>query len=223
MFSFLRKVFPEWFPAEKVQTRYNQLEVIRQKGQWVLNAPHVNYSFGSLHRVFQSAFQELKPDLESVRHVLILGFGAGSVAQILQHEMQCRCSITGVEIDEKIVELGQKYFRLSRLKNLTLVVDDAADFLSRHPSSAFDLIVVDVFLDHRIPEKFLASAFLQQVDRHLAPGGQVLFNYLLYDFRARSQKAPFEKAFRSVFQNVRIIAPAKQPDNIVFAGRKRKK
>ena len=214
------KIFSRKSPVWKAKTKYNSLEVVWQGGRMVLNALHVNYSFGSLHRVFQSAFQQLNPDFDVIRNVLILGFGAGSVAQILQHEKHCNCSITGVEIDEKVLELGRRFFQLDRLKNLKLNVTDADDFLSG-TDERFDMIVVDLFLDDRIPEKFLQLAFLNRLSQHLTSDGVVLFNYLLYDFRSRQQKELFVAAFRSVFQEVRHLTVRKEPANYLLAGKKR--
>jgi spermidine synthase len=212
-----RRWFPEWFPLEKAVTPYQRLEVVRQKGRLVLNAPHTNYSFGSLHEVFQSAFRQLHPDYGKIESVLILGFGAGSVAHILQKENGCPCSVTGVEIDKKVIEWAKKYFRLDELQHLQLYCDDASAFLSKN-ANRYSLIVTDLFLDHRTPDKFLTPGFLQKLKEHLLPNGIVLFNYLLYDFEAKEKAVEFEKAFRETFQNVRRLTFKKQPKNLIFAG-----
>ena len=219
MNPILQKLFPQWFPVEKRMSGYNTLEVIRQKGKFVLNAPHVNYSFGSLHEVFQSTFRQLSTDFSQMKSVLILGFGAGSVAHILQKENGCPCSITGVEIDEEVIALAKKYFGLDELQRLDLHVSGAAGYLSKE-TKAFDLIVADLFLDHRTPEKFLQAAFLKTLYGHLLPGGTVLFNYLCYDYEARKKAAAFEINFRKTFHQVRPLTFKKHPRNIVFTGRK---
>ncbi len=219
MSSWLQKKFPEWFPIEKLKTEYSHLEVIRQGDKLLLNASHANYSFGSLHEVFRDAFQQLNPDYEQLNNVLILGFGAGSVAWILQKENRCPCHITGVEIDEKVIALANKYFQLSNLENLNIHISDASDFLSEK-TRQYDLIVVDLFLDHRTPERFLTAGFLKDLHVHLQPQGIILFNYLQYDFKAQNDIRPFEEIFAKTFQDIRELTFNRKSKNVVFTGRK---
>ncbi len=216
---WFQKYFPGWFAVERVKTSYSSLEVIRQNSKLVLNAPHTNYSFGALHEVFRNAFLQLNPDYQKIENVLVLGFGAGSVAWILQKENFCKGHITGVEIDEEMIALAKKYFRLDDLENLDLHIEDAVEFLSKG-TKQYDLIVVDLFLDHRTPERFLTTVFLNNLYVHLKPQGVVLFNYLRYDFKAREKAVEFEKEFRKVFQQVRPLAFKKQPKNVVFTGKR---
>lgn len=216
---WLHKYFPEWFPVVRMKTPYSSLEVIRQNKRLIINAPHTNYSFGSLHDVFRNVFLQLNLDYQRIEGILVLGFGAGSVAWILQKENPCKGHITGVEIDKEVIALAKKHFRLDDLENLDLHIEDATVFLSKE-TKQYGLIVVDLFLDHRTPEIFLTAVFLKNLHTHLLPQGIVLFNYLRYDFEAREKAVEFEKEFRKVFQQVRSLTFRKQPKNIVFAGRK---
>jgi len=220
MRSRLQKYFPEWFPVARLKTSHNNLEIILQNNRLVLNAPHTNYSFGTLHEVFRSAFRQLNLDYQEIENVLILGFGAGSVAWILQQENHCPCHITGVEVDNEVISLAKKYFRFNELENLNLHIADASHFLPED-TKQYDLIVVDLFLDHRTPERFLSVRFLKELQTHIRPHGIVLFNYLRYDFEAKEKAMEFEKSFRKIFQQVRPLTFKKQPKNIVFTGRKR--
>ncbi len=219
MSLWLLKYFPEWFPVVRMKTPYSNLEVIRQNKRLVLNAPHTNYSFGSLHDVFRKVFLQLNPDYQRIEDILVLGFGAGSVARILQKENHCKGHITGVEIDKGVIALAKKHFRLDDLENLDLHIEDAAEFLSKE-TKQYDLIVVDLFLDHRTPERFMTAVFLKNLHAHIKPQGIVLFNYLRYDFEAREKAVEFKKEFGKVFQQVRALTFKKQPKNIVLAGRK---
>lgn len=219
MRPWLQKYFSGWFAVERVKTPYSSLEAIRQNRRLILNAPHTNYSFGSLHDVFRNAFLQLNLDYQKIEDVLVLGFGAGSVAWILQKENHCKGHITGVEIDKEVIALAKKHFRLDDLENLDLHIEDAAEFLSKE-TKQYDLIVVDLFLDHRTPERFLTAVFLKNLHAHIKPQGVVLFNYLRYDFEAREKAVEFEKEFGTVFQQVRSLTFKKQSKNIVFAGRK---
>src|SRR5262245_54275891 len=63
-----------------------RLEVHHVNGKYLLDTASVNYSFGGLHEVFQSAFAQFNIGRRKANNALILGFGAGSVASILQNE-----------------------------------------------------------------------------------------------------------------------------------------
>ena len=48
----------------------------------------VNYSFGSLHRVFENALKKINPfEKFPIQNILILGFGAGSIYEILRKQI----------------------------------------------------------------------------------------------------------------------------------------
>lgn len=200
MSGFLHKIFPSFFPAEQINTPFNYLEVNKLHDHYVLDSKHVNYSFGTLHRIFQESLKVLLPDLSDIHQVLILGFGAGSVAHILQKERSFRGEITGVEIDKQVITLAKKYFHLDELKNLTLHISDAAVFVkeAHHP---FDLIIIDLFIDHLIPEKFETIHFLNAVKKLLTPGGKVLYNRMNHTESDRIKNETFSKTFHQVFSD----------------------
>ncbi len=220
MKHLLHKYFPQWFPVEKCHSDYNQLEVLRQNRRLLLNAPHVNYSFGSLHEIFRETFQRKPPHIRQNDKILLLGFGAGSVAHILRKEQKIANPVTGIEIDPEVIRLARKYFELDRLKDVRIILSDAADFLS-HDTTSYGLIVVDLFLDHRIPEKFQTGEFLQQLHRHLIPKGTVFYNFLLFDFTAKQQFDTLEKLFASTFRRAETMRFTAYPKTRLLTGEKR--
>ena len=220
MLKFLRKYYPYFFPAERIQTPYNYLEVNRHNGNWLLDSKHVNYSFGTLHTVFRDAIQLFVPDVSPIHEVLILGFGAGSVAHILQNERKYAGNITGVEIDRKVIELGEKYFHLNNISNLTLHITDALQFTEKNKKK-FDLTVVDLFTDNVIPEQFETEAFLTHVKNSLQPGGILLYNRMNYSSAERMKTKKFSKTFGQVFADCKISAEQTiQIKNKIFFAKK---
>lgn len=194
-----RKYFSGFFPMEKLTTDHNYLEVNKRHGHLVLDSRNVNYSFGALHEVFQKAFNKTGREISSFQKALLLGFGAGSVSYILQHELNFKGEITGVEIDAKVVELARKYFGLDKIQNLNIEVTDAFDFVFQDQQK-YDLIVVDLFIDHIIPEKFDQKDFLNQLDRLLENDGMLLYNRMDQSFKDKLRIQSFRKAFADVFK-----------------------
>lgn len=151
------------------------LEVVYVNGRCVLNGRSVNYSFGSLHRVFEEAFAELHLERRALKNVLMLGCGAGSVVQILRTKYSRECTITAVEIDPVVIELAREHFMLDRVKGLEIVCTDALEYV-RSSKRQFDLIVIDLFVDDHVPPQFRTRAFLGQVRKMLEAGGLFVFN-----------------------------------------------
>lgn len=199
----LGKYFSGIFPVERRTTDNNYLEVNKLHGRFVLDSEHVNYSFGALHKVFQKAFERIKPDILSFKRTLVLGFGAGSVAYILQKELKLKGDITGVEIDPDVIELARKYFGLEDLQNLKIEIEDAYDYVSREKKK-YDLIVVDLFIDHLIPEKFDQENFLIQLERLLKKGGTLLYNRMNESFQDQDRIKSFRKTCAVVFRKAEL-------------------
>lgn len=151
------------------------IEVEVRKGKYQINGRKVSYSSGSLHDSFRQAFKQYRINEMPISNVLILGFGSGSIARILQEEFGLRCSITGVEVDSEMLELGEQYFHTGSYQNTQIHRADALDFIHLN-TETYDLIVVDVFIEKRVPIAFLKSDFIRQVKQRLNPSGIVFFN-----------------------------------------------
>ena len=215
MLKFLKKYLSAFSPLEKRKTNFQKLEVNRRNNRLVLDAPHVNYSYGNLHSVFQQAFADEKLDVSRLNEILILGFGAGSVADILQNESGCLAHITGVEIDPEVIDLANKYFNLQDFSNLDIEITDALEFVVT-AKPVYDLIVVDLFIDHWIPERFDTPEFVENLKRILLPGGKIFFNRMAYSYSDKQRTRLFEDLFRQYFDDVSFSRTKEISNNIVF-------
>ena len=108
---------------------------------------------------------------EDCEDVLILGLGTGTFAsQCLRYFPGC--SVTGVEIDEKIVTLSREYFGLP--DEVEAVVGDGRAYLTE--SGMYDVIMVDAYQDITIPFQMSSVEFFTEVREHLNPGGVMVVN-----------------------------------------------
>jgi len=174
-----------------------KIEVIYSNGKYVLDSAHVNYSFGGLHTVFQKAFSQFKIREREIKNVLILGFGCGSIASILQDEYGKEVEIIGVEKDEEIIELAKKYFSVDKYKNLNLYHEDAYDFVFRCDEK-FELIVMDVFIDLNVPENFFEEKFISQLGNLLSDKGILFYNVVIHNEKVRDKGAQLFKQMNSL-------------------------
>lgn len=188
---------------ESVSSPYNPvLNVKYYEGGYILDADTVNFSFGALHRVFQLAFDKIDIDKRPIESVLILGYGGGSVAQLL-NERLTNLSIVGVEIDSKIIRIARDYFHLDDIKNLHIEEMDAALFVEQC-SDQFDMIVIDIFNDNLVPEKFFDEFFLKSIKGILNPGAMVVFNAAVIGSGQRFEE--LGKVFKEIYPETRTLA-----------------
>ena len=188
------------FVVEESSSLHNhKLIVAIQDGKYVLNTQNANYSFGSLHRVFQKAFKISQIKQRNFSSCLLLGGGVGSVPSILFHELGLTLATTVVEIDEEVIRLGKKYFNVGDYPSLKIVNEDAFIFVSNTPET-YDLIVIDIFKDIIVPEQFLSTAFFNTIKKHLNNNGIMLVNFVCFDYETKQQAKALEKKLLETFK-----------------------
>ena len=189
--------------VERTKSQYNpQLIVAIQNGKYVLNANYANYSFASLHRVFQQAIN--KVEINEKTSILLLGCGAGSIPTIIYKELNLNPKIDAIEIDEKVIQLGNKYFDLGQFSNLNIVIDDAMKFVST-TSNKYDLILVDLFNGINVPEEFLSQEFFKKLKSSLENKGQILLNFVAYNHETKKKVNEIKELLNNSFpDNIKV-------------------
>ncbi len=189
------------FAVKRVEGKLTAvLEVTYEQGKKVLNAGEVNYSFGALHAVFRIALQKARIIESPPADVLILGFGAGSIASIIVEEFGQHPRMTGIEADPVVMQLAREEFNIGRFADLEMENTTAEKFMTSCPSQ-FDLIAVDVFIESRVPESCKTHAFLENLYRCLSKNGRVIFNVMP---EANAGENEFEARFRNNFDETEL-------------------
>lgn len=157
------------------KTAYQVIEINMVDGRLYLDSSEANYSFGSLHYVFQQALNRISIPCSKEAKALIVGFGGGSVAQILRAEQYFQGSITGIEIDPVVLELGREYFNLKQFEKVDIKVGEASNIVEEL-NTRFDIIIVDVFIDKSIPRSCTTERFFRSLLQLLTNNGQIVMN-----------------------------------------------
>ena len=152
------------------------IELTYEYGRLVVNTSEANYSYGSLHRVFRLVMRQMKFTDQPAK-VLILGFGAGSIAKILVEEYQLPVEIDGVEIDPVMLQIHEEYFKLET-NQLKLYNQDVLTFLQNNQVQ-YDYIFVDVFDNLNVPEELLSKSFIKLLQEHSFTYTQIAMNTML--------------------------------------------
>ncbi|MBL0045248.1 MAG: methyltransferase domain-containing protein [Flavobacteriales bacterium] len=204
MLSFVLRVLSLIWPirVRRFNSTHYQLDVTWEYGSLVVNSPNANQSFGSLHRVWRQCLRDLDLKKSQPKEVLILGFGAGSAAHILQKEFRLKCGITGVDHDPVMLRIAREYFGWSTCADLVLHEADAFQWV-REQTRLFDLIAVDLFHDLDFSEGLLNLDFLRNLKRIAAPGSTILINTVAYDPRSAARSARLGQQMRLVHNTVK--------------------
>ncbi len=141
-------------------------------------------------------------------NALLLGFGGGTVAQLL-HRRFGELPVTGVDESSEMLAIAAGSFGAS-LPGLTLVEDDAFSFVHQ-TQQRYGFIAVDLYHGNRLARRVLGLPFLKALAARLEPGGSVAYN-LFRDDLLDERVARLER----VFDRVRLTEVAA---NAVFHGR----
>jgi spermidine synthase len=141
-----------------------------------------------------------------LRHVLMIGLGAGSVSTYLGHAMP-ELRIDAVELDPGVIAAGRKYFGLKENGKVRFIESDGRVYLNRS-KDLYDLIILDAFRDLGVPFHLLTREFYDLVKARLAPGGAVVSNVAANTKLYVSTIA----TLRAVFSTVDVYADWKEAE-----------
>jgi spermidine synthase len=171
------------------------LEVTWNNGELVLDSKNTNYSYGSLQRILRKGLKYIGYErIKNFENILILGVAGGSVIKTLVDEVKFKGKISGVEIDQEIVTIANKYFELDKIPNLEIFVEDAFEFVLR-TKETYDLIIIDVFQDTTMPNFLFQDFFINHINLLLKVNGFILFNTMVINEKDNQRNAEYKSKF----------------------------
>ena len=178
------------------------LQVVIRNGRLLLNTYNANYSYGSLQDAFRFVFKKIKIKDKNIKDILVLGFGCGSIAALFNGYKNVE--ITGVEADEKVLALYEKYFIEEITSELILVEAFAEDYVTTI-TKTYDLIIVDVFIDIEIPSSIKESSFYKPLQNRLNKNGILIFNFIVLYEKEQIEFEKIEDYFKLNYRRVETI------------------
>lgn len=179
-FVALKRILSHFFiiPEYRFESELSgPMDIRWEKGRLALNSQNANYSYNHLHTVMQKGLREVYAQSLPSGPILNLGMGAGSTICILREERKVNNEIISVEYDPKLIEVAKEYFNLDRFESHSVHCADAFDFMMKE-SGPYALIIIDLFKDRQVDERFLVPGFIQKCISALLPNGALLFNYI---------------------------------------------
>ncbi|MDH5633805.1 MAG: methyltransferase domain-containing protein [Gammaproteobacteria bacterium] len=115
----------------------------------------------------------------SIRRVLVLGVGGGSVIQQLRHYVWPD-QIVGIELSKPHLYVARKYFRVPE-HGVKLVHADAVKWLETYKGPPFDMIIDDLFGEHEgepVRAVKMTTRWARTLLKHLRPDGMLVANFI---------------------------------------------
>lgn len=106
-------------------------------------------------------------------NMLILGNGTGTYATLVDKYIPSNKTITGVEIDKKIIDYSHKYFMMP--ENIKTVCDDGRSYINRDKNK-YDVILVDAYSSISTPFQMSSVEFFNKIKNHLNDDGVMVMN-----------------------------------------------
>ena len=194
-----------------------KVKVVQSLGWGIsIQAGNLTQSGGVLRDVWGSTLKRVKKDVDKVSSCLILGLGGGSAARLVKNYWP-EVSITGVELDPLMIDLGVKYLGLSEV-GVDIKIENATDYCNTAAKSGkkFDFILNDIYVGSTIPEQFEEEGFVTKIKSLMDPEVSTSIFNRLYFGEKRGDAMRFLKKLERQFSTVKPIYPEA---NVMFVCR----
>ena len=218
-----KKLFSYFIPINVFKQKSNisqTLEVTWADGELVLDSKNTNYSYGSLQRILRKGLKFIGFErIKTMGHILVLGVAGGSVIKTLVNEINFKGKITGVEIDKYVITIANEYFHLDQIQNLEIIIDDAFEFVLKTKDN-YDLIIIDIFQDTKMPNFLFETFFINRICDLLQPKGYILFNTMVLSDKQKKLNAEFLNAFNAAQYSVTKLHKVEELNELIIVEQK---
>ena len=145
--------------------------------QFQLATEDAIYSDGDRYEPAIAVADHLKPFLPSIKSVLMLGSGIGSMVRVL-HARGYDPDFTIVEKDKVVLQWAMELFESEQITNIEPLCNDALVYMEQC-TGKYDLIFVDIFNSRVVPDFVTSERFLELCHYNLMPGGHLAVNYII--------------------------------------------
>lgn len=109
------------------------------------------------------------------KRVIVLGLGGGGLIHALRHYDRA-INITAVELRGEVIDIAKRYFQLPTGKKLTLIHQDATEFLVAREHKKADVIFADIYGADGVDENQLSETFIANAASLLKSEGYLVLN-----------------------------------------------
>jgi spermidine synthase len=142
----------------------------------------------------------------------LLGLGGAGIVHALQHKLGDN-QIIAVENSPEVIEIAHQYFNLKSLPTLTVINENAQDFIQRTTENQFHHLIVDLHNGEDYPEECCNELFFSQCKTLLKADGILTMNVL----NIQTKHSLFAE-IKNQFRHCTLVIPVKNTSNtLIFA------
>lgn len=210
--------------VEEAESEYHYIQVLKEGDRYLLalnegHAIHSIYEPGELltggpwdYFLLGPAFVE-REGRPTVDRALLIGLAGGTAARSILAQYP-DAVIDGVEIDDKVAELGAKYFAMEDPR-LNVHIEDGRYFLHR-TGERYDLVGLDAYRQPYIPFHLATVEFFEEIAEHLTDDGVVVLNAGRTETDTRLVDA-MVSTMAAVFDNIFVVDAERYQNSMIFA------
>ncbi|NRD75414.1 spermidine synthase [Shewanella sp. VB17] len=109
------------------------------------------------------------------KRVIMLGLGGGGLIHALRH-YDTGIKVTAVELRSDVIDIAKRFFQLPIGKKLTLIHQDAAEFLAQADHKKVDVIFADIYGADGVDESQLSECFIKNAAAMIKADGYLVLN-----------------------------------------------
>lgn len=199
---FLTKVL-----KEKTSKYNGDVRVLNTFGSGIyIQSNGLTQSGGIVKTIWKKAIKNLISQGADIKSCLILGLGGGTVSGLVR-EFWPNAEITGVDIDQIIVDFGLEFMNLGE-QDINIVVGDANNYIKGliRKKQKFDLVIVDLYKGDVLPKQFDSYDFIGNISKVTENRGYSIFNRLSFGDK-KILLDNFELKVKKVFNKVDKVTP----------------
>lgn len=149
------------------------------------------------------------------KKALVLGMGGGLTSNLFASKGYL---VTGVELDQRIIDVAKDYFHLSA--NTNAIADDARRYIN-NCHEKFDLVLIDVFKAEEQPVHVITTESLKKLSQNLLDNASLVINWHGYVKGERGLGTSILlNTLKSAGFNYKLVAASKKEDErniLIFA------
>jgi predicted membrane-bound spermidine synthase len=213
--------------VEEKESAYNYIQVVKEGTRYelMLNEGHAIHSIYDTDQLLTGGpwdYWLIAPYFNKnfapsdMKGMAMIGSAAGTAMH--QYDVVYPgVPVDGVEIDPEIVDIGNKYFGMSTLKNATTHEEDGRTYLQTDgKNKKWTVIGIDAYRQPYIPFHLTTQEFFQEVSSHLEDNGVAMINAGRTQSDTRLVDA-LANTMRTVFPNVYVIDVPTMANSMVIA------
>lgn len=163
------------FVLEKAKGEiHDELRLILTRGHLEVEGEDANYSYGTNHYAWRNVLRDMEVLWEKATHYLILGFGCGTIASLIDHP---ECHVVGIEKEPVLLKWFYRYFQDLLRGTYEIIQMDVNEFVPEG-NQKYDAILIDLFIGTQIPKEFLSLSFVEKWKAYLSYEGVIVMNFL---------------------------------------------